>query len=295
MTGKITKIGFIGAGKVGSALALLLQKSGYEIAGVASRTRASAADLAGRLHCPVFSATGVARTAEALFLTTTDDAIPSVVAGLAQAGAFHAGQIVLHMSGALTSEVLKPAAGEGALTLSVHPLQSFASVEQALAVLPGSFFSIEGDPRGFSFAREIVEKLEGKYFFLNAEAKVLYHAAACVASNYLVGLLACSLDLLTAAGIPPEIQLPALLPLVAGTLDNIRALGIPGSLTGPIARGDLGTLEKHLAALKDLPEQLQIYASLGFFTIEVARAKGTIDAARAAAIQALLQDAARVT
>ncbi len=286
-----TKIGFIGAGKVGSALALLLQQAGYEIVGIASRTRVSAENLANRLGCPVLTAADVARRAGGLFLTTTDDAVPSVVARLGQAGAFYAGQIVLHTSGALTSEALKPAAKQGAFTLSLHPLQSFASVEQALTVLPGSFFSIEGDARGFSFAREIIAKLEGKYFFLDAEAKVLYHAAACTASNYFVSLLACSLDLLAAAGIPAEMRLPALLPLIRGTLDNIDALGIPAALTGPISRGDRGTVEKHLAALKDLPEQLQVYASLGIFTAGVARAKGTIDGQQAGAIRALLEGA----
>ncbi len=289
MEGKVFKLGFIGAGKVGSALALLLQRAGCEIVGVASRTRASAESLAKRLNCPVLSADEVARRAEGLFLTTTDDAIAPVAAELARVGAFRPGQIVLHTSGALTADALRPAAEQGALALSLHPLQSFASVEQALAVLPGSFFSIEGDPRGFSFAREIVEKLKGRFFFLDAGAKVLYHAAACVASNYLVGLLACSLDLLAAAGIPPELRLPALLPLVAGTLNNVRALGIPDALTGPIARGDRGTLEKHLAAFKDMPEQLRVYATLGLFAVRVARAKGTLGDEQAAAIRALFE------
>lgn len=285
-------LGFIGAGKVGSALAILLQKAGYQIVGVASRTQASAKKLARRLNCPVLPAPEVARLSDGLFLTTSDDAIARVAVEIAQAGGgvFHEGQYVLHMSGALSSDVLTPAATQGAVTLSVHPIQSFASVEQALALIPGSYFSIEGDKRGFDFAQEIVTKLGGEHFLLNSESKVLYHAAACVACNYLVGLLASSLDLLAAAGVPEEFRLPAFLPLVDGTVANIRQLGIPAALTGPISRGDLGTLEKHLTAMQNLPRELDIYVSLGLATVDVALAKGTISEEQAIALRSLLAD-----
>ncbi|MGD0152923.1 MAG: Rossmann-like and DUF2520 domain-containing protein [Thermacetogeniaceae bacterium] len=283
------RLGFIGAGRVGSALAILLKQAGYEVVGVASRRQTSAEILADRLGCPALSMPEVARRAEALFLTTTDDAVAAVAVELAEAEAFHEGQVVLHLSGALTSEALAPAAAQGAITLSLHPIQSFASVEQAIAVLPGSFFSLEGDPRGYSFVREIVAQLQGRSFLLDSEAKVLYHAACVAASNYFVSLVACSLDLLAEAGIPAEMRLPALLPLVEGTLNNIRSLGIPQALTGPIARGDGGTLIKHLAALQNLPEQLPVYLSMGLKTVQVAQAKGTITPEQAAELRSLLQ------
>ncbi len=287
--GIMKKIGFIGAGKVSSALALLLQRNGYEIVGVASRTLASAEKLANRLQSPVLTRGEVCRRSEAVFITTTDDAIHQVVSELAAEGSFRQGQIVLHTSGALTAEVLAPAAAQGAITVSLHPLQSFATVEQALAILPGSYFSIEGDQRGFSFAQEVVEKLKGKYFYLDSAAKVLYHAAACVASNYLVGLLACALDLFAAAGIPEEMRLPAILPLVTGTVDNIRKIGIPNALTGPLARGDLGTIAKHLRALQKLPEQEAVYTRLGLYTLKVALAKGSITEDQGRELRALLE------
>ncbi|MGD0620937.1 MAG: DUF2520 domain-containing protein [Thermacetogeniaceae bacterium] len=282
------KIGFIGCGRVGSALALLLQQAGYEVVGVASRRQTSAEILAERLGCPAIDGPEVARRADALFLTTSDDAVATVSDALAGVAAFHDGQIVLHLSGALTSEALAPAAAQGAITLSLHPIQSFASVEQAIAILPGSYFSIEGDSRGYDFAREVVARLKGQSFLLDSGAKVLYHVACVAASNYFVGLLASSLDLLEEADIPEEMRLPALLPLVAGTLNNIRTLGIPQALTGPIARGDAGTLEKHLTALEGLPEQLRIYLSLGLKTVDVARAKGTITPEQAKDLRLLL-------
>jgi predicted short-subunit dehydrogenase-like oxidoreductase (DUF2520 family) len=282
------EIGFIGCGRVGSALAILLQQAGCEVVGVASRRQTSAEILAERLGCPALTGQEVARRAEALFLTTTDDAVAPVAAGLAAANSFHDGQIVAHLSGALTSEALAPAAAQGAIAISLHPIQSFASVEQAIAILPGSYFSIEGDPRGHDFAREIVARLEGRSFLLDSGAKVLYHAACVAASNYFVSLLACSLDMLSEADIPEEMRLPALLPLVEGTLNNIRSLGIPHALTGPIARGDAGTVSQHLAALQDLPGQLRIYLSLGLKTVEVARAKGTIAPEQAEELRSLL-------
>jgi predicted short-subunit dehydrogenase-like oxidoreductase (DUF2520 family) len=285
---KTLKIGFIGAGKVGSAIAILLQKAGYHIAGVASRTSDSAQELAKRLNCAVLSKGDVAKRSEVLFLTTPDDAIASVAAELAGEGLFHPGQVVLHMSGAHTSQVLKPAAQAGAITLSVHPIQSFASVDKALALIPGTYFSIEGDAQGYDAAIKMVDKLGGKHFLLESEAKVLYHAAACVACNYMVGLLDTALDLLAQAGVPEELRLPAFLPLVTGTVENIKNLGIHKALTGPISRGDRGTVEKHLNAMSG--PALDVYQTLGLVTVDVALNKGTINEEQAKALRSLLAD-----
>ena len=290
MEAKVLEIGFVGAGKVGAAMAILLQRAGYRIVGVASRTAESANKLSARLNCPVLSKEELAKGSEVLLITTSDDAIASVAQEIAEKDGFCSGQIVLHMSGAHTAQLLEPAADKGAITISVHPIQSFASVEQAITLLPGTYFSIEGDTRGYSFAQEMVEKLGGKHFILDSNSKVLYHAAASVASNYLVGLLKTALDLLAAAGVPEEVRLPAFLPLVEGTLKNTKKLGIPQALTGPISRGDLGTLEKHLDAMKELPELLSVYRALGLVTVDAALQKGTINEKQAAAIRSLLKN-----
>ncbi len=289
--GEAVKIGFIGAGKVGTSLALLLQRAGETVVGVASRSPASAEAFARRLGCPVLPPPEVARRADVLFLTTNDDALAKVAGELGTAAAFRAGQVVLHTSGALTSAVLAPAAARGAYTVSLHPLQTFASVDEALALLPGSYFSIEGDDRGYPVALEIVRKLGGRCFFLSAPAKVLYHAAACVASNYLVGLVSCSLAMLGAAGVPEEMRLEALLPLLKGTLSNIERLGIPAALTGPLARGDVGTVRAHLEALRPFPDLARVYRVLGEQTLGVAVAKGNLTPQQAEALrQALLAE-----
>ncbi|MDH7497783.1 MAG: DUF2520 domain-containing protein [Syntrophomonadaceae bacterium] len=288
MTGKV---GIIGAGVVGTAVGVILHRQGWEITGVYDVRPESTAHLAAKVGARrAGSPTEVARSADVVFVTTSDSAIQEVVSVVGREGGFRPGQVVVHMSGALSSAVLGAARDAGAIVLSVHPLQSFASVERAVSNLPGSVFSIEGDERGYEDARRIVEALGGEYFFISAAAKPLYHAAACVVSNYLVTVIDLGLGLMEAAGIPRRQALKAVLPLVQGTVANIAAVGIPAALTGPIARGDAATVQTHLAAMQDLyPQALPLYALLGEHTAQVAEAKGTIDAQMRRHLQELLR------
>ncbi|NLB89564.1 MAG: DUF2520 domain-containing protein, partial [Syntrophomonadaceae bacterium] len=197
---------------------------------------------------------------------------------LADDSAFHPGLVVIHMSGAQSSEILDSAKLFGAHVLSVHPFQPFANLERAIENLPGSVFSIEGDKDAYDVAVCIVETLDGEYFFINRESKPLYHAGACVVSNYLVTLIDFGVKLLESTGIPKNMATKALMPLIVGTINNIENIGIPKALTGPIARGDLSTIIKHLACLEDMaPELLKLYSWLGFYTAQIALQKGTID------------------
>ena len=181
-------------------------------------------------------------------------------------------------SGAQSSEILDRATDFGAQVLSVHPLQSFASVERAINILPGSIFSIEGDREAYDTAVCIVETLGGEYFFIDRKAKPLYHAGACVVSNYLVTIIDFGVKLLESTGIPRQMATRALLPLINGTVNNVENIGIPKALTGPIARGDLSTITKHLDCLEEMaPELIQLYSWLGFYTAQIAVEKGGID------------------
>ena len=124
----------------------------------------------------------------------------------------------------------------------------------------------------------LVEALGGEYFFIDREAKPLYHAGACVVSNYLVTLLDLGIKLLESTGIPSAMASRALLPLVHGTINNVEKIGIPQALTGPIARGDIATVSKHLDCMRELaPELVKLYTVLGCYTAPLAQAKGTID------------------
>ncbi|BCV20096.1 Rossmann-like and DUF2520 domain-containing protein [Moorella sp. Hama-1] len=287
------RVGIIGAGPVGTGMGILLSRRGYTITGVASRTRASAERAARRLDCPAFTEpAALARLVEVVFITTTDRAIGPVTLAIARQGGFHPGQTVIHMSGSLTTAVLEPAREAGARVLSLHPLQSCADADRAVTNLPGSVFSLEGDEEALTLGRKLVNDLGGEYFIIKPETKPLYHAAACVASNYLVSLVDLSYRLMQAAGMEPAMVARALAPLIEGTWGNIKEKGTPLALTGPIARGDGETLTDHLRSLAiKAPELDEIYRALGRYTIEVAVRKGSIDARQAAELAEILAPA----
>ncbi|MBE0415579.1 MAG: DUF2520 domain-containing protein [Dehalococcoidia bacterium] len=280
-------IGFIGAGTVGTALAVRLSGKGYPVVAVSSRTKASARRLAEAVSgCRICDdGQAVADIAHLVFITTPDDVIAPVVQGLH----WHPGQSVVHCSGADSTDILEPARGCGAHVGGFHPLQTFASVAHAIENIPGSTFAIEAEEPLLSTLKEMASALEGSWVRLSAGDKVLYHAAAVVACNYFVTLVKLATDLWQSFGVPPEQATKAFLPLLHGTLKNIDNVGIPGCLTGPIARGDLGTIKKHILALeKAAPGVLSTYRELGLQTIPIALSKGKIDEERARELRELL-------
>jgi predicted short-subunit dehydrogenase-like oxidoreductase (DUF2520 family) len=279
------KIGFIGAGTVATTLAVALSNRGYRVAAVSSRHRQSAIKLARMIEgCQaVDSNQQVADAARLVFITTPDDVIAQVAAEVK----WRPGQSVVHCSGADSTEILKPAAIAGAATGVFHPLQTFASPGQES--LPGITFALEAEEPLLATLKQMAADLGGRWIELRAEDRVLYHAAAVFACNYLVTLVKIATDLWQGFGIPPQPASQALLPLLRGTINNIEAIGIPRCLTGPIARGDGGTIKKHLDALKKAaPELVSAYRELGLRTIPIALAKGRIDKKQAFELEALL-------
>jgi predicted short-subunit dehydrogenase-like oxidoreductase (DUF2520 family) len=286
------RLGFIGAGTVGTALAIRLSHKGYRVVAVSSRSRNSAEKLAQAVSgCQALDSNqAVADTAELVFITTPDDNIAPVAAEIK----WHAGQSVVHCSGADSTEILEPARKQGAGTGVLHPLQTFASTEQAIANMPGSTFALEAEEPLLSVLKEMATALGGQWIELKAKDKVLYHAAAVIACNYLVTLVKLATDLWQTFDIPPQQATQALLPLLRGTINNIDAVGIPKCLTGPIARGDSGTVKKHLEALeKAAPDILPAYRELGRQTIPIARAKGRINDRQAQELEDILKSATK--
>ena len=271
----ILEVGFIGAGTVGTALAILLSGRGYRVVAAYSRSRVSAERLAGLVSgCRVAAESqDVAEAADLIFITTPDDAIGDVASRVK----WRPGSSVVHCSGADSTEVLGPASRDGAAVGAFHPLQTFAGVERALENIPGSTFAIEAEEPLLTTLNEMAAALGGRSIRLQAGDKVLYHAAAVFASNYLVTLVKMATDLWQTFSIPTDQSVPALLPLLRGTLHNIETIGIPNCLTGPIARGDTGTINKHIEALREkAPELLFPYKELGLQTVSIALAKGKI-------------------
>ncbi|MEK7872979.1 MAG: DUF2520 domain-containing protein [Chloroflexota bacterium] len=284
---KKTRIGFVGAGTVGTALARALHRAGYTAVAASSRTRASAERLAARVPgCRALAdAQAVADAADMVFITTPDDAIARVAAGVC----WRKGQAVAHCSGALSAGVLSGAKSQGAWAGAFHPLQTFAGVADADA-LRGITFAVEAEPPLLGALTAMARVLGGRCITLEPDDRVLYHMGAALASNYVVTLAALATRLWGVARIPPDEALRALLPLLRGTVRNLEDKGLPHALTGPIARGDMGTLRKHITALESrAPEVMEAYRTLAMETIPIALAKGSISPARAQKMRAMLR------
>ena len=280
------EIGFIGAGTVGTALATRLSQKGARITAASSRSLISAERLASSLpHCHAYSSPQeVADVAELIFITTPDDAIAEV----ANEVHWHPGESVVHCSGAHSLDILKPANQAGANAGSFHPLQTFADINQAVENLPGSTFTIEAEEPLLSTLKELTSLLDGNWIELKPGDKVVYHAAAVFACNYMVTLVELATDLWQTFGVPQKEATKALIPLLRGTVNNINNIGLPDCLTGPISRGDLGTISKHLTALEDKnPSLLAAYKQLGLHTIPIALGKGKINEHKAEELKTL--------
>lgn len=272
------KIAVIGAGNVGTVLGLALFNKGYTLVGAVTKSSEGRAEAAKQLQCPVYSQPHQAsREAEIVFITTPDRVIEDVCQQMAREGGFYKGQIVIHCSGAHSSEILQSSRKAGAWALSMHPLQTFPGTEAGLRALPGTFFAVEGDTGALPTAGDLVNALGGEMLPISTEMKTLYHAAACVACNYLTSLLDGALRMYEQAGVSREQAVKALYPLVSRTLENIKEAGPEQALTGPIARGDTTTVKAHVEELQRfLPELLPFYQIMGQQTVGLALRKGTL-------------------
>jgi len=281
------KTGFIGAGTTGTALAVRLSQKGCPVVAVSSRTLSSAQKLAALVpDCRVYhTAQDVAEAAELVFITTPDD----VIAQVCGEARWREGKSVVHCSGAHSVDILESAKRLGVAVGSFHPLQTFADVDQAIQNLPGSTFALEAEEPLLTTQKELTRLLNGNWVVLKPGDKVLYHAAAVFACNYLVTLVKLALDLWQNFGVSPKEATRALLPLLEGTINNIDNIGLPDCLTGPVARGDSGTMERHLRALETRsPTLLTTYKELGLQTIPIALAKGKVSEQKAEEMKALL-------
>ncbi len=283
------KIGFIGAGTVGTALAVRLSQQGYPVIAIFDLIPDSAQRFAEAVKgCQIYDqAQDVADVADFVFITTPDDFISQVAAEVH----WHTGQMVAHCSGAASTDVLTPARELGAKVGCIHPLQTFASIEQAIENVPGSMFAIEAEEPVLGVLKEMATALQGTWLELTAEDKALYHASACIACNYFYTLVSIAADLWQNWGKSRNEAIQAMMPLLQGSLNNLKEVGLPKGATGPILRGDLVTIRKHLATLaKKAPDVLPLYKMLGTWTIPLALAKGTISQKRADELRELLKD-----
>jgi predicted short-subunit dehydrogenase-like oxidoreductase (DUF2520 family) len=221
----------------------------------------------------------------ALILAVPDNVIGEVAYEISQQGPAPPGCAAMHLSGALSTDALAPLYAPGYALGSMHPLVAVADPWLAADRLLGAAFALAGEPTAINVARRLVNELGGLSLVIPPALRPLYHAAAVMASNYVVALTAAATRMLGEAGVPDEDALRALLPLLRGTLANIEQLGVPAALTGPIPRGDVDTVRLHLSRLS--PADRVLYCGLGLELLRLARAAG-LDAERADELESLL-------
>lgn len=270
---KSMNIGFIGAGKVGTAFGKYLVNKGFDVEGYYSRSQKSSERAAEFTNSrSYYEASELAGKSDIIFITTNDDEIEGVCNKLVQEGLLRSGQILIHMSGSASSKILESAKKKGCFTYSIHPLQAFADIEKAVKDLHNTVFSIEGDKEKIDVVEKILKTTGNEFFNINSEQKIIYHATACVLSNYFVTLMDYGLSLFEAIGINGKEGYRAMYPLIEGTMKNIHELGTKKALTGPIARGDVNTIKKHLESIGNIAnDKLDFYKLIGGMTLSLAK------------------------
>ena len=273
------KFSLIGAGRAGKALATALQAAGYELAAVAGgRSEAAAAFAAATGACYCETVAKAAVKGGIVLLAVPDNAILACAREIAAEKKIQKEGVVLHVCGSQNAEVLSCLREAGAAVGSMHPLQSFSSDTAAgAACVRGTYFAVDGDEAAVASASDMIAALGGRRLLVSGAQRALYHAAACMASNYLAALLQGSVRLLGQCGISQEDALPALEPIVRATLKNIMLQGPSAALTGPIARGDDQTLVRQLKQIDELPEEAALYRALAEYTIAIVDKGGRLE------------------
>ena len=274
----------MGAGVVGTALAARLVRASVPVIGLHGR-QVELSD-AARAISGVVASTGdipdIICESDVVIISVRDERVPEVAERLAKEKRLRSNQILLHTSGANPARtILAPALPFVRAVGTLHPLVSFADPRVAVETLKDVAFGIEGDEPARAIAKRIVRALGARAVFLEAENLALYHAGAVMASNYVVAMADTAQTLLVRAGVPPDQALPALIPLLTSVVHNLAQLGLPGALTGPVERGDVSSVERHLKTLEArAPELLALYRLVGRDVLRLAREKTKLESGR---------------
>ncbi len=287
---RMTRVGVVGAGRVGAVLAAALRAAGHEVVAVAGESTASRNRVAALLPgVPMRKPTDVARSCDLLLLTVPDDMLGNVVSSLAGAGVLRAGQYVVHTSGRHGLAVLEPATALGARPVAMHPAMTFTGTALDLERLAGCVFGVTVVDTDRVRAETLVADLGGTPIWVPEARRTLYHAGLAHGANHLVTLVAQAMDLLAASG--ADDPAATLRPLLTAALDNALTQG-DAALTGPIVRGDVNTVRAHLADIATTsPDTLPSYVALGRATADRAVLDGRLLPIRARQIMAALDAA----
>jgi predicted short-subunit dehydrogenase-like oxidoreductase (DUF2520 family) len=283
------RVGIIGPGRAGTALARALARVGHDVVAASGISEASRQRVRDNFpRAKLTDPAGVLGAADLVLFTVPDDVLPGLVEGLAATDAPYAGRLIAHASGAHGIRVLDPATRAGALPLALHPVMTFTGREDDMERIKGVSFGVTAPDQLRPAAEALVIEMGGEPVFIAEENRALYHAALALAANYLVTLVSQSASLLREAGADSPNHL--LGPLLSAALDNALRFGDAG-LTGPVARGDDGTVAVHIAAIgAHEPAALPAYRALARLTADRALAAGMLSASDAERLLDVLGD-----
>jgi predicted short-subunit dehydrogenase-like oxidoreductase (DUF2520 family) len=273
MTARNPTTFIVGAGPVATALAGALRLGGVPVLGLWARRPAPARAAGSTAGVAAFSSAppDILLESEVIVLAVRDDVIGEVAQMLCGTGLIGKRHVLLHCAGATSA---KDAFGDCANQVkgigTMHPLSAIADAKLAMRALKGTVFGVEGDDVGRATAERLVGAMGGLVLPLEGTQMAAYHAAAAVASNYVVAALDAAASILASAGVAPDKAAQALVPLAEGALRNVSAHGTTAGLTGPIRRGDAETIRRHLESLRNKPELAETYRALARRAVEIA-------------------------
>lgn len=286
-------VSIIGAGRLGTALALALAQCGYHVEALVARRKSHAVRAASFISTKPLALSSAELdglpASQFLFITTPDDLIEETAARVAAGiGERLTHGAALHASGALSSDALKSLRDVGFHTGSMHPLVAVSEPFAGAESLRRAFFCIEGERVAVSAARQIVRAFGARSFSINTSKKVLYHAAAVTSSGHMIALFDIATDMLMRCGLREREARSILMPLIESTINNLKELAPAKALTGTFARADIKTVRRHLEAIRreeDMYDALAAYKLLGRHSLRLAKKRG----ANAEALEAILK------
>lgn len=287
-------IGIIGAGKVGAVLGAALRGAGHAVVGVSAVSEASLERAELLLPgVPVLAVEDIVERSELVLLAVPDDALADLVTGLAATGAWQAGQLVAHTSGRFGTGVLAPVKAAGGIPLALHPAMTFTGMSLDLARLSDCCFGVTADPAMLPIAQALVVEMGAEPVVIAEADRVLYHASLAHSANHMVTLVAQAAQILADIGVESTSQV--LGPLLRAALENALTSG-ESALTGPVARGDAGTVRAHAAALREYTldtsssDVLDAYLAMSASTAARAAKRRMLSAEAYLGIQAALRN-----
>lgn len=269
------KISIVGAGRVGTTLAVLFRKRGHTIVSVISRTRTDAKRCAALVHCSTYSTRleDLSSATNLLIIATPDEAIREVAETISRLDTLNFSHLrAFHASGSLTSDELRSFSRRGALIFSMHPIQTFPkklSVDLQVKGMAGVSYGIEGSPRAIGFAKKLVRELGGSYLIVPKKKKISYHLACVIASNYTVGLLGAVEEIIAPFAASPRLR--HFKALIEASVRNALQDSPQEALTGPIARGSVRIVQEHLRELRRNNRLGTLYRAVGMYALQMSR------------------------